>query len=157
MFNKILVPLDGSKLGEAALPHVENLAIIANSEVILYQAVPPADGIVLSPDGEMLSAVSEERAKGYASELVDAAQRYLDELRDKLASKGVTVRTEVQLGHSAESIIDFAKTGEIDLIAMSTHGRSGIRRWVFGSVADKALHAAESPVLLIRASGGKNE
>lgn len=157
MFNKILVPLDGSKLGEAALPHVENLAIIANSEVILYQAVPPADGIVLSPDGEMLSAVSEEIVKGYASELGNAAQRYLDEVRDKLASKGVTVRTEVQLGHPAESIIDFAKTGEIDLIAMSTHGRSGIKRWVFGSVADKVLHAAETPVLLIRASGGDNE
>jgi nucleotide-binding universal stress UspA family protein len=157
VFKKILVPLDGSKLGEAALPHVENLAIIANSEVIMYQAVPPADGIVLSPDGEMLSTVPEGRAKGYASELGDAAQRYLDGLKDKLASKGVTVRTEVQLGHPAESIIDFAKTGEIDLIAMSTHGRSGISRWVFGSVADKVLHAAETPVLLIRASGGKNE
>lgn len=156
MFKKILVPLDGSKLGEAALPHVENLAIIANSEVILYQAVLPADGIVLSPDSEMRSTVREEGAKEYISGLCDAAQKYLDGLRGKLASRGVTVRTEVQQGHPAESIIDFAKTEGIDLIAMSTHGRSGISRWVFGSVADKVLHAAETPVLLVRASGGEN-
>ena len=154
MFKKILIPLDGSKLGEAALPHVENLAIMANSEVILYQAVPPADGIVLSPDGEIFSTVREEGAN---SGLSDAAQKYLDGLKDKLASNGVTVRTEVQPGHPAESIIDFAKAEGIDLIAMSTHGRSGISRWVFGSVADKVLHAAETPVLLVRASGGEDE
>jgi len=144
------VPLDGSKLGEAALPYVENLAIMARSEVVLFQAVAPLDDI-------MLVAGQQEGMGSYASNVCCVAAGYVEGLRDGLAAKGILVRTEVHEGHPAESIVDFANREGIDLIAMSTHGRSGIRRWVFGSIADKVLHAADIPVLLIRASGGANE
>jgi nucleotide-binding universal stress UspA family protein len=76
---------------------------------------------------------------------------YLRGIEHQLAREGVTVSSEVRFGRPAEEIISFAKDMKIELIAMSTHGRSGLARWAYGSVADRVLHTAKCPVLLVRA------
>jgi nucleotide-binding universal stress UspA family protein len=76
--------------------------------------------------------------------------KYLDNLQHKLARHNVTIYKAVELGSAGETIIDYAHTHPVDLIVMATHGRSGLSRWVYGSVADKVLRGAEVPVLLVR-------
>jgi nucleotide-binding universal stress UspA family protein len=76
---------------------------------------------------------------------------YLRGIEHQLAREGVTVSSEVRFGRPAEEIISFVKDMKIELIAMSTHGRSGLARWAYGSVADRVLHTAKCPVLLVRA------
>jgi nucleotide-binding universal stress UspA family protein len=78
--------------------------------------------------------------------------QYLDGIGKKLKGKGLGVSSVVVIGSSADQIIDYAKANTIDLIAMSTHGRTGIGRWIFGSVTDKVLHAGDTPVLVARTS-----
>jgi nucleotide-binding universal stress UspA family protein len=128
MYKRILVPLDGSELAKKALDHVESLAKIFDAEIILFQVVPfmPIYG---SP--ELVTPL-----------IVDEKQKESAET------------TMVRMGHQvAVEIIDFAKESGVDLIAMCTHGRSGITRWVLGSVAHKVLIRAETPILLIRSKG----
>ena len=79
------------------------------------------------------------------------AGRYLDRVSDRLGEHGVQVSTTVQMGAVAESIVDYAENHQIDLIAMCTHGRTGLGRWILGSVADRVLRAGCIPVLLVRA------
>ena len=84
--------------------------------------------------------------------VVREAEKYLDEIKARLAAKGIQrVETSVWYGPPASAIVEAAKVGKVDLIVMSTHGRSGIGRWVLGSVADRVLRGATSPVLLVRA------
>lgn len=140
MFARILVPLDGSVLAEAVLPRVTELATLHGAEVVLLRValahvLPGADPIV-----------AQVRA-------VEEAEAYLAGVEERLQACGITVHGAVRYGHSAEEILDHAQVGGVDLIAMSTHGRSGIRRWMLGSVAERVLRAATVPVLLLRAGG----
>jgi nucleotide-binding universal stress UspA family protein len=146
---RILLPLDGSEAGEAALPYMEELAIITKAEVILLQVVTPHYDIALAEGyTSHLGRISEE----YLTHASAAARDYLNSVKEKLAKMGITARSEVELGSPAERIVGYAKENNIDLIAMSTHGRSGIGRWLLGGVADKVIRAADRPVLLVRAS-----
>jgi len=81
------------------------------------------------------------------------AQRYLDRIAKQLQKKGIKVRTEVLLGNPAEEITSFAERDGANLILMASHGRSGISRWAYGSVADKVFRATCVPILMIRAPG----
>jgi len=142
MYKKILVPLDGSELAKKALDHAEKLAKIFESEIFLFQVVPfmPIYG---SPE-LVTPLVIDERQK-------EAVEKYLSNLADELKEKGLKVNAVVKTGQQvAVEIIDFAKEIGADLIIMSTHGRSGITRWVLGSVALKVLTRAETPILLLR-------
>lgn len=148
-FNRILLPLDGSKNGEAALPYVEGLAIAAKAEIILLHVVTPPYDIVLAEGyTSHLSRISEE----YIEHASAAAKNYLDAVKERLMKLKIAVRCEVDTGSPAERINGYAKENDIDLIAMSTHGRSGVSRWLLGSVADKVLHTTDRPVLLVRAT-----
>jgi nucleotide-binding universal stress UspA family protein len=97
----------------------------------------------------------------YVDELVkahqEAAFRYLEEITGREACRDLRVRLAVQIGTPAETIIDYAHREPIDLIVMATHGRSGLQRWVYGSVADKVLRGADVPVLLVRAHPTREE
>ena len=157
MYNKILVPLDGSKLAEGVLPHVEDLAQRYSSEVILIQVVPPLSKLVM--DTEAVS-MGEARAGPEAATAVAKAERenahsYLESIAKRLAGKGIRVRAEILTGEAGDAIVTYAHSEVMDLIAMSTHGRSGLGRLVYGSVADHVLRHAGAPVLLIRS--GKTE
>ncbi|MFA4836072.1 MAG: universal stress protein, partial [Dehalococcoidia bacterium] len=78
---------------------------------------------------------------------------YLEKAGERLKAKGISTKFGVTVGDPAEEIINLADKTGADLVAMSTHGRSGIARWALGSVADKVLHAGNTPLLLVRASG----
>jgi len=147
-FKRILLPLDGSELGEASLPYVEELAIVTKAEVILLQVVAPHYDIALAEGyTSHLGRISEE----YLTHASAAAKDYLNSVKERLTKMGITARSEVEVGSPAERIVGYAKESNIDLIAMSTHGRSGIGRWLLGSVADKVIHAADRPILLVSA------
>jgi len=142
MYKKILVPLDGSELAKMALDQAEKLAKTFDGEIILFQVVPfmPIYG---SPE-LVTPLIVDEKQK-------EAAERYLANLREELEKKGLRVAAMVRTGQQvAVEIIDFAKESGVDLIIMCTHGRSGISRWVMGSVTLKVLTRAETPILLIR-------
>ncbi len=143
MYRKILVPLDGSKLAEGVLPHVQALAKGLGSEVVLIRAVMP-----LSTGAT--AAVGLEAAAEAAKAERDQARSHLHSVVQRLKAEGLSVRAEVVEGEAGDAIIDYSRRHEMDLIAMSTHGRGGLRRLVYGSVADHVLRHAGTPVLLIR-------
>jgi len=152
MYKKILVPLDGSKLAECALPHVEELAKgCGTEEVILVSVTERVKGYrALEDPGQRLGQRLIPEAFGKKEK---QAQRYLDRIAKTMASIGINVSTEVLLWEPAEAIVGYAKQYECDLIVMASHGRSGPSRWAHGSVADKVLRASCIPVLMIRAPG----
>jgi len=145
MYKKILVPLDGSELAKTALDQAEKLAVAFDAEIILFQVVPfmPIYG---SPE-LVTPLIVDEKHK-------EAVEKYLANLAEELKKRGFKITAMVRTGQQvAVEIIDFAKESGVDLIVMCTHGRSGISRWVLGSVALKVLARAETPILLIRSKG----
>jgi nucleotide-binding universal stress UspA family protein len=144
MYKNILVPLDGSDLAECVLPHVE--AITSGCEVKNVTFVHVAEPIGLA------QPQSEELQEAQAS-YMSATQDYLTGVAGRFSYGGANVRLEVIDGPAVESIAGFARENDVDLIVMATHGRSGISRWVWGSVADRVLRSSGAPVLLVRAPG----
>jgi nucleotide-binding universal stress UspA family protein len=148
MYRKILVPLDGSALSELALPHAEALAQRFESEVLLVRVCPPMAGSI-----EFYSFAAEATDEDLERQVEAAkgAEAYLVWMHEKLQLKGIKNCYFVLHGMITETILDIAETEKADLIVMSTHGRSGLSRWVYGSVAAKVLQAAPCPVFLVRA------
>lgn len=144
-YNHILVPLDGSELAEMALADAFAVAHMSQAHLTLLQVVVPIEH-GLDPDVDD-AIVIEAKGEKYK----DEALQYLNKVRELMADDTVTTHTVALLGTPAETIIDYAIEQSIDLIVMATHGRSGIMRWVYGSVADKVLRAADAPILLVRA------
>ncbi|MFC2013636.1 universal stress protein [Chloroflexota bacterium] len=150
MYERILVPLDGSKVGEAALPHVEDLVSKlvpkVKVEVTLIQVLSPTHWVVAGEAGAPISYTAEE-----LEQIKQKAMDYLDKAGENLRGEGAIVKTRVSIGDATNEILK--ATGEInaDLVAMSTHGRSGLSRWAFGSVTDRVLRAETIPVLTVRA------
>jgi len=153
MYERILVPLDGSEVGEAALPYVQELAASLEPktkvEVILLQVVTMRAHYVASGDLATPIPYTEKEME----QIRDRAKGYLDEVAQRLRSKGITVKTKVSTGHPAEEIIKAAEETQAGLVAMSTHGRSGISRWALGSVTDKVLREGKVAILTVRAPG----
>jgi nucleotide-binding universal stress UspA family protein len=138
MFERVLVPLDGSKLGELALPYAESLAFNLHSEVSLLKILESTEGEYRRPFEIYLEDVSARIRKGYG-ETND----------DKVPIKINAVVTE---GHHASGIIDFAEKNNIGLIVLTSHGRSGLMPWTIGGVASKVIQDLRIPVLLVRAT-----
>jgi nucleotide-binding universal stress UspA family protein len=141
IYKKILVPLDGSELAKRALDHAEELAKTYGAEIILFQVVPRSS-ICGSPElGTPFILVGKQK---------EEAEMDLTKLAEEMKTRGHKVTAIVRTGDQvAAQIIDFAKERGVDLIVMCTHGRSGITRWVLGSIAHKVLTRAETPILLI--------
>ena len=150
MYRKILVPLDGSKLAECVLPHVEALAKGGQvQEVILARVHEPFQGFTGAADVVM----SGREITRIDSEQIAAAQEYLKEAVNKVRLDGPKPRAELLTGPVAESIAEYASKNGVDLIVIATHGRSGVSRWVWGSIADRILRTSCVPVLMVRAPG----
>jgi nucleotide-binding universal stress UspA family protein len=148
----MLVPLDGSKLAESVLPHVEVLAKQRGSElvdvVLLRVCEPP---IISSDYPEAIMELSwEEHVQKEKEWAKEAGERYLAGVEKRLSGAGLKVRSEVPLGRPIDEIIDYANRNPFNLIVLSTHGRTGITRWAYGSVADKVLQRSTSPIFLVR-------
>ena len=140
---RLLVPVDGSPLAEGAIAEEAVLARALNAEVILLQAVAPAADVIRS--GTMTISVDEV----WAAEREEAL-RYLGRIRARPDWDGVATTVLVEPGNPADVILDVARARDVDRIVMTTHGRTGVTRWVFGSVAEKVLRAAECTVVLVR-------
>jgi len=152
MYQKILVPLDGSKLAECALPYVEELAKgCGTEEVILVSVTERVQGYRVFDDSTQMRG--QRLIREAVGKKQEQAQKYLDRIAKAMKAKGISVDTEVLLGDPAEEIISYAKHPGCDIIVISSHGRSGISRWAFGSVADKIFRASTVPILMVRAPG----
>jgi len=151
MFERILVPLDGSKVGEAALEHVERLifrkAPDMKTEVILFQVLTSLTHYVIAGEASVQVPYTEKEI----DYITRKAKEYLSQTGECLKSKGVSVKTKVVTGKADEEIVKAADELKADLIAMSTHGRSGLSRLTFGSITAKVLRATSVPVLVVRA------
>lgn len=147
MFKHLLVPLDGSSLAEKALPAALSLAQKFDSEITLLRIVPP---VYLAAD---VSGSSYGAVIGNLRQMAFAeAEVYLKEQKGSLRQQGYKVHTHLLEGEDvAHLILSLLESLNIDTVVMSTHGRGGLNRWVYGSVADKVLRQATVPVLLIRA------
>jgi nucleotide-binding universal stress UspA family protein len=150
MFKKILVPLDGSELSESALSYVFEITRDYSSlEVVLMRIREPLDPNVI---GTLDAKIAVELDEAYR----DEASHYLDKIVEGLKEKGITARVEVLAGNPAEEILKYSQKNDIDLIIMSTRGRSGISRLVFGSVAEKVIRGSTIPVLIKPAAASKS-
>ena len=156
MAKKILIPLDGSEIGEAALLYVEemisSLGLEGGVEVILIHVLTaPIKHIYYGQSPSLETPLSYKEIE----EMRQKASNYLEESGERLRSAGVDIRCEVLLretsGSSAEDIIKAEEDFGVDVVAMSTHGRRGVSRWAFGSVTDKVLRGGNVPVLVVRA------
>jgi nucleotide-binding universal stress UspA family protein len=157
MYKKIMLPLDGSKLAECVLPHLDFIVRgCEESSVFLVRVAVPAH-IPHGPHTDGASIYTEKEASAAQNQLDKTekteAERYLNSLASRLKYDNATLKTEVLVGSAADSLADFASKNNIDLIIMSTHGRSGISRWVLGSTADRVLRSSCVPVMMIRAPG----
>jgi nucleotide-binding universal stress UspA family protein len=146
MFRKILVPLDGSELAERALGPATELAQIVNGEILLLGVVVPE--VVVAE----LSGVSTYWIDQATVRSGQEISEHLQTVQRTLAKLGCMVRVAIKEGDPASEIVDTAVEEDMELIVMSTHGRSGFTRWMMGSVTTKVLHKASCPVLAIRSA-----
>ncbi len=149
MYQKVLVPLDGSELADCVLPHLKTLAQGSQvKKVIFVRVVEPFH----QPPGE--SVLDEALVKKIEAEHKGAVEEYLQKLLGRVRlDPGIQVQTQVLYGRVADSLADFANKSKVDLILIATHGRSGMSRWVWGSVADRILRSSCVPILMVRAPG----
>jgi nucleotide-binding universal stress UspA family protein len=140
MFQRVLVPLDGSKLAECALPYVRDLAQGGFvGEILLLNVVEsPATWL----EGIDYIAIKNTNLR--------QSTKYLTELQTKLTAEGLTVKVEVLEGMTTQTIVDYAREKGVDLIVIGTHGYTGMKKLMFGSVALRVLPDSHCPVLLIR-------
>jgi len=143
MYKRVLVPLDGSELAEVVFSYATELAARLELDLVLLHVVDPHER----------DLVPLHRA--YVERAAEVLRRQSEELQKKAdiqpKGEGVVARGELAVGHPGEEILECALRHDIDLILMATHGRSGIKRWALGSVADKVLRVSKTPVCLVRA------
>lgn len=145
MYSKILVPLDGSKLSECSINQVEKVAAKGGAtEVILLKVIEP----IQSNDAAAWAQA------GYSPVEVenryrDLAAGYLKQVAERLIDEGIHARGQVEFGWPAETILGYGRENKVDLILISSHGRSGVSRWALGSVAEKVARHSDIPVLVV--------
>jgi nucleotide-binding universal stress UspA family protein len=142
MVERILIPLDGSPRAELILGQITRILTREDSEILLLTVVDPVLGFEQS-----------EKAGSSMAEHQNAAQNYIDGHVRHLVDQGAKARGRVVVGPTSESILKVAKEEGSTMIAMTTHGRSGLSRCLMGSVAEEVLHAGNVPVLLVRSIG----
>ena len=146
MYRSIMVPLDGSQLAECVFPHLNAfIKGFAPERLLLVRVVEPISisSAIQASEMEIIKKNEEDR--------VVQAGTYLEAVRRRLDSGDSEVSTIVPVGMVADALVDLAGDEAVDLILIATHGRSGISRWVRGSVADRILHSARVPVVMVRA------
>jgi nucleotide-binding universal stress UspA family protein len=168
VFKRILVTLDGSALSEAVLKEVERLAEGTSTKATLLTTVHSRGGTLAwaleSPHPVVARAMSPSNETALSAERLGEVERvfervreelstYLEEKADGLRAKGIDVENAVEFGEAAETILSYAQTHDVDLIAMATHGRGGLGQLMFGSVTAEVIRSSPVPVLLVRPGG----
>lgn len=147
MYKKVLVPLDGSELAECALSHVKNLVQDgAAEEIIILNVFNPYFPMFEEKDFSTYGDMNATREK-----IRNDSIKYLADVESRLDSEGIKVKTLMLTGNRpAEIISEYARDNDINLMVISTHGYTGLKKLMFGSVALEILHSSHVPVLLIR-------
>lgn len=144
MYKRILIPLDGSKLAEIALAHGESMALKYGAELILLQVVRPPAVTAREPAEIMMF---QENMEGLKKE----AEGYLNARKGEFREKKIQAHIHVGLGPVVSEIVETAETRDVDLVIIASHGRTGLGRVFFGSVASGVLNRIEKPLMVIRA------
>jgi len=144
----LLVPLDGSEMAESVLPHVESLARQRGADKMQIKLIRVAEDPFVTADYPFKDW--EEHVKRTKEHFKKGAETYLEKTQQRLIESGFKVDFKVLQGDPANEIINYAHENLPNLVIMATHGRSGIGRWEYGSVADKVLHGVSSPVFMVR-------
>lgn len=145
MYKKMLVPLDTSGFAECVLDHVTEIATFrAIPEVVLLSVVEPVTSQTMAYMGSAGVKAAEERA-------TKAAAQYLDGIKNRLALSKSKITTVVLTGAAAEVILDYVEKNGVDLLVLSSHGKSGLSRWLLGGTVDKLLRRSPVPVFLVPA------
>lgn len=140
-YDKVLIPLDGSPVAEEILAHLAFLGAPEEIELELLNVVVPAQYAVTAPQMGMIDVI------GY---LVEGAGQYVNRQKAALQAKGYSVTSHVLKGDAALTIVNLAQTDGAKLIAMTTHGRTGLSRWALGSVTERVIQQSTLPLLLVR-------
>jgi len=157
MFKRILVCLDGSELAEQILPYAVAEALRFQGRLVLFQVVP--EPVAFSPGipGAGAAPIQTDAMLKEAKNALDEAREYLEKIAAPLRKKGIKVDAVSSLGSAGEAILSYADSNKVNLIAIATHGRRGLERGVFGSVADYVLRESGLPMLVIRPQERKDE
>jgi nucleotide-binding universal stress UspA family protein len=157
MYKKIMVPLDGSELAECVLPHVDGFVTGCQVETIIFvrviESTPTSYSGISSTTKPQDFEKIQENAKKIEEERKSSVARYLAAVISRVKQEGIKYKAEVLVGKVADRLVDYVDANEIDLVLIATHGRSGISRWVRGSIADRVLRSSRAPVLMVRADG----
>jgi len=156
MYKNILVPLDGSELAECVLPHVAAFTADCQvSTIVFAQVIEPAP--LYFRRGYATVEVDytkiQENTARIEVLMKSSAEEYLKQVINRFKPNGARLIAQVMVGKPADQLVEYAGANQIDLILIATHGRSGLSRWVRGSIADRILRAAHVPVLMVRAPG----
>ena len=152
MYSKILVPLDGSEISESSLPHLKAIALGCGvPDVVLLKVVEP----VFNPESEAQARVGKDLMAKVEEENKAKDRDYLNRQIAALRAEGINAEAALGYGKPADEIIDYAEKHGVDLIIMCTHGRSGISRFVLGSVAEKVIR--HSPVAVLTVTPAKSK
>jgi nucleotide-binding universal stress UspA family protein len=146
MYKTILVLLDGSKVAEGILPHVENLAKRYGARVIIAQIIEPIHFLSHEPAIDLVEETMIE-------DLQKKTQEYFHKLQWKLRTQGIYTETRIEVGNPVKKILEIAEKENADLIAMVNRGRTGLSRVFYGSVAVGVSNRTDRPLLIIRAAG----
>lgn len=145
MYKHILIPLDGSHLAEQVLPHaLANASLSGHTRITLLRTIP------LYHPAQVEGSLYFEARMQEVVEAEQAARSYLEQMAQPIRVQGYEVAIELSHLPAEEAIIDYAEKHDVDLITMATHGRSGMRRWLLGSVTQKVVHTTPVPILVIR-------
>ena len=142
-FRRVVVPLDGSPVAEGIVPFIVDIAGPLDMEIVLLRVVTPV--AAQAGGGPVSRAIAEDLAARTTE-----ARDYLASIAAELWGRGIRVQVRLRTGAPVQEILAVARECAADLIAMTTHGRSGLRRLVFGSVAEAVLRLADIPVLMMR-------
>jgi len=156
MYKNILIPLDGSKLAECVLSHVDGFISDGGVETITFvRVVKPAGFLSIAQNVD-----AESEPKEYENMMisldrieekrVSLAAKYLEEILNRLKQNGIEYKKEVLVGKISKNIIKYAESHDVDLILMATHGRSGVKGWLHGRTADLLLRLSRIPILSVR-------
>jgi len=143
MFSKILVPLDGTELGELAIQQAEEIGSLAKAEIIFFQ-------VVQNPIRSVPLAAGQKEETKATQEGTDRAGAYLQKVASPLKAKGIKVRCDVEVGEPTGKILAKANKENVDLIVMSTHCHGELYKLVLGNIAEKVLRGTTRPVLLVK-------
>jgi len=145
MYRNILVPLDGSKLAEGALPYAQEIAQRSDANLFLLQVMQPVN--IPTYYLQAYDVIQEAHEEVYKS-----TENYLKTLAETFEDDALKVKTEVIRGIPQKEILAYVDRNKIDLIVLTARGQSGITRWLIGSIANKILKGTKIPVLIIRIS-----